>query len=584
MKNITLTTAIALCGFGLASCSRNRHVAGRNPGCPGPGVKIVAANLPVCANTPKFAEQWDKAKFTKNHPIVDVHTHLFNARSLPLKRIVKSRMWVKWPASALTLTLNAMGVMDAAAALLATCTPETKEEIAKQQAKVTRYLEKHGMNRNDDYALFRALTHSPVHDVHLDNPLQSSSRGSPDDLGPLAYLSYKVLPNKFMVNQLLKWLTHEPKAGTKKDHYAATAIAMMSAPEKALERLGNCFRPVDLFVYQNMDLVPSFYAKTTHAHSYSYEYPKPDNGRKVIGELPIVRDMCRKSDGRLIYFVAWNPFRELNWKPGHIRPIDIVKREIGKGAAGVKFYPPLGYRPHCNDFNDYKRPFYFSQARLQWDNRYLGNDPVGRHEDIMKVRAECMDQVNDELFTYCEKNDIPIFTHCNTGEFRAFYTEEYGENANPAYWKPVLEKHPKLRLCFGHAGGITGWYTGCVPPTGHIQGAAKWGGVVRELCLIYRNVYCEFGIHEDVADVAMAEHLYHTLIHELPRRGAGGWTLGDKVMYGSDYYMPVGVTPKEYLEGFQQLFSLRELKDYKARFFSGNAMKYLKRKVANRQH
>lgn len=58
--------------------------------------------------------------------------------------------------------------------------------------------------------------------------------------------------------------------------------------------------------------------------------------------------------------------------------------------------------------------------------------------------------------------------------------------------------------------------------------------------------------------------------------------LADKVMKGLDYFMRVNVTYRRYLESFERLFSLRGMRGFKARYFSGNAMRYLKRKVADR--
>lgn len=258
--------------------------------------------------------------------------------------------------------------------------------------------------------------------------------------------------------------------------------------------------------------------------------------------------------------------------------MEIVKREIEKGASGVKFYPPFGYRPAQNDFSKFKRPFFLSEARGQWNNRYLGNHPSGDEAAIMAARAKELDALNEELFAWCADKQIPIFTHCNDGEFRAFDSEEYGDCANPKYWEPVLAKHPNLKLCFGHAGGTADWYGEHRPRKEHVHKSAGWGALVRQFCLDYPNVYCEFGIHEEATDPVHAEHFHRSLVKLLPLRGKGGWTLGDKVMYGSDFFMPAQVSWGNYLCGFQKLFSLPGLTQYKARFFAGNALNYLNAK------
>jgi len=535
-----------------------------------------------CANDPKFKERWEHAVIKDDCPIVDVHTHLFNSRYMPLKHVVKARMWAAGASKPLTLIANGLGLTDAAAVLLATRTPADKYEAAARQKLVDAYLARHGGSALNDVDLFHAMAHSQVSNPKLDLPFRDRLRGSPEDIGPLEYLAYETFGEGFLVDYIAKWFVHDPADGVSANGVASFAVGMMSEEGESLKRMERLFPQVDLFVYQSMDLVPSFYAGHTHAYSYSRDDNHDDSTHKPAASLPRIRELCKESDGRLIHFVAWNPFRTLNREGGAVPSLQLVKQAVQNGASGVKFYPPLGYRPSCNDFTGYKKPFFLSEARKQWNNRYLGNHPHGRETDVLKQRAQEMDRVNEELFAWCADNDIPIFSHCNTGEFRAYYTEEYAENANPAYWEPVLKKHPKLRLCFGHAGGVTDWYGKCAQPSGHVPGTEKWGECVRRLCRTYPNVYCEFGIHEDIAHPETAEFIYDTLLRELPERGDGKWKLADKVMYGSDYFMPVSVTPKQYLEGFQRIFSLRGMEIYKARFFSGNAMKYLKRKVANR--
>lgn len=571
MKQLPLVSAVALSCLLMGSCSTAHKTAHKPQGC---------------ASDPKFEQEWKTATITRDHPIVDVHTHLFNSRYLPLKHVVKARMWAGGVTAPLTLLANGLGLTDAAAVLLATSTPSDECQARERQAKVDAYLKKRNESRDNDVHLFHALTHNPVSEPHLFIKSQSSSRGQPEDIGPLAYLAYHTFGHEFLADYIARWFVHDPAdLSHGVTGVAPFGVSMMSSERESWERMTKAFPTVDLFVYQSMDLVPSFFGGVTHTYSYS----KDDHGSAPgksgdAASLPRIRRMCAESDGRLIHFVAWNPFRTLNLTDNMVASLDVVKLGIKRGASGVKFYPPLGYRPACNDFSDYKKPFFLSEARSQWNNRYLGRDRTGRESEILKKRAAEMDRVNEELFAWCADNDIPIFTHCNTGEFRAFHTEEYAENANPAYWEPVLARHPNLRLCFGHAGGITDWYGPCAKQHGHVKGSEQWGAKVRDLCRRYRNVYCEFGIHENVANSATAEPIYRSLQAELPQSASNGkgWKLADKVMYGSDYFMPVGVAPDKYLEGFERLFSLPGLQCYKARFFSGNAMKYLKREVKDR--
>lgn len=506
-----------------------------------------------------------------DHPIIDIHSHAFNARYVPMRRVIKARMWVDSPYKPLILLANGLGILDAAAALLATSTPWTEDQRRQQWAAVRAYLAKRGMDEKNDAHLFEAITHTPAVQPRLVWNTDSTSRGNPEDLGPFAWLSHRVIGNETLVRLAANAFVDEPVG------IASFGVSFMSHESDLLKRMQRLQPGVDLFVYENMDLVPSFYhGIQTQAYSYSSERPvsqERKDGDPEKSAVMRIRKLRAESKGKMITFVAWNPFRSMN--EAKVKSLEIVKREIAKGASGVKFYPPFGYRPSGNDFSKFKRPFFLSEAREQWVNRYLGNHPKGNEAAIMAARAKQLDALNEELFSWCAKEQIPIFTHCNDGEFRAFDSEEYGDCANPEYWRPVLVKHPRLKLCFGHAGGTADWYGEHGPREEKVPGSRKWGAIVRELCLTYPNVYCEFGIHEEVTDPIHAENIYRSLLKFLPMRGKGGWALGEKVMYGSDFFMPAQVSWAGYLAGFQKLFSLRGLTQYKSKFFAGNALDYL---------
>ncbi len=578
--------------------------------------KPVVVKPAHCGLTSKFKSDWAaaqaqvKAQVKKDHPIVDVHTHAFNARYLPIKHVIAAR---KWGAGIWFLP---SAWLEAAAVTITGGTPKTECAAADRAERMRQWEKTHGPIGNDDSKRLTAMIATNKSQPHLawtvsprqkeeelaSKPSPSSTsppaindRGTGDDIGPAGWVAYH-MGVKWVVTRLVGSLFgHGAEATPDKENIARSAVSLMSSEKENWERMQHFFPQVDLFVYQNMDLVPSFYPKGrkgTYAYSYSDNHVGKDS---VDSALPRIQTMCKESQGKMIYFVAWNPFRtvaknaylaseneaERNRGRTMVDSLKLVQDAITKGgASGVKFYPPLGYRPHCNDFSQIPKPW-GQEARLQWKDRY-------GHTAAEHGTAADLDALNEELFAWCESNNVPIFTHCNTGEFRAYDEPVYAEMANPKYWIPVLQKHHNLRLCFGHAGGVSDWYGGCESGPKKVEDEKKWGGIVRKLCLKYENVYCEFGIHDDVAkDPAMAQQLYQNLGILLPEKCRGKWTLdakykklptlGDKVMYGSDYFMPVAVSPQDYLLSFETLFSMEKLRGYKPQFFSGNAMKYLKR-------
>ena len=81
---------------------------------------------------------------------------------------------------------------------------------------------------------------------------------------------------------------------------------------------------------------------------------------------------------------------------------------------GVKLYPPLGFDPWPQDSNELK-----------------------------KVRY---------LYSFCEKNRVPIITHCDDQGFKGINPLEAWKFTDPASWKTVLENYPKLIIDFAHVG------------------------------------------------------------------------------------------------------------------------------------
>ena len=90
-----------------------------------------------------------------------------------------------------------------------------------------------------------------------------------------------------------------------------------------------------------------------------------------------------------------------------------------------------------------------------------------------------------------------------------------------------------LRLCLGHAGGEDFWL-----------GKGKftdWGQRVYELCTLYPNVYCEFGIHGEIVDEKARATFVDTVVRliEAPPRAPNQIDFAKKIMYGSDWFMPM---------------------------------------------
>lgn len=295
-----------------------------------------------------------------------------------------------------------------------------------------------------------------------------------------------------------------------------------------------------------------------------------------------------ESAGRATYFVAWDPFvskteagflrenlgKPLSGLPVYPEALRRIDEAIRRGGAlGVKFYPPMGYRPIGNGINYgsdlspfHDRPLWpFDGAakRRAWQARYDGGDSWA---------GETLDYLNDLLFQYCSKHRIPIFSHSNNGEMAA--SANYGRFANPRHWVEVLERHPELRLCFGHAGGGEFWFE--KGTEGHQNGNYDWGKLVLELCQTYPNVYCEVGIHDAIADPGYGARFALKMDDLLYRQMSSRYPLSRKIMYGTDWFMPIHEPISSYLDSYLAVWdSSPMLRQHKVSFFSGNAVRFL---------
>lgn len=304
-------------------------------------------------------------------------------------------------------------------------------------------------------------------------------------------------------------------------------------------------------------------------------------------QVPATSAQQDSMNGWMIYFVGYSPFRD-HWPhedPGDALAIvqDAIERH---GAYGVKFYPPSGYRAINNEIPGPPNALFTKFPNRQWEARYTRFGHPTDKGRLVRLKARELDCRIAALLEYCEDNDIPVFAHCNTGEFEA--RNGYGiQNSDPEFWKAYLESRStpgnpcKLRLCLGHAGGSAFWFGN----RGHdASDQHRWGEVVYELCTTYPNVYCEIGVHGQVRREEYREHFIETLLELFERSSSDPNRLSfrTKVMYGSDWFMPSGLTLVNYFDAYEYAFLDPCLRDSYRDFFLNNALRFLNAQA--RQH
>lgn len=296
-------------------------------------------------------------------------------------------------------------------------------------------------------------------------------------------------------------------------------------------RIANAFadawtpaQTISLGVHHMMDMAPHYQGR---APVYRY----------VEEQLPRMRAVAAAPPVPLVGFVAYSPLRN------DCR--QIIQGALADGFAGVKFYPPSGYKP-------------ISNAGLEFPNGVTG----------AKV-----DERNLQLFTDCGAQ-VPIFAHCTRGgvEVEKGVTGKY---SNPEFWRDVLARPGlgDLRLCLGHAGGEEGWFAEL--GAGDDVWRRSYASTVVELCVKPgSNVYCDFGFFDGILDGRMAHHFVKRLASVVAQHGAH---FAKKCCYGTDWHL---VSRKSGAAAYPDRFArlLRDnsdLKQYADDILGRNALRYL---------
>jgi predicted TIM-barrel fold metal-dependent hydrolase len=516
-------------------------------GCHGDPSAPAALLLPHQAGTPLGPEKLEyvsdaEVQRVAKFPVIDVHTHTFNALYLPLMNICLARSH-EFP---LGIFLNEGTVRILVGGI------------------VHRALENQSSGRDASGIVGNASARTAA---EFGITREDVTRGlisanyigvGPEKEGVLPDIE-KVLNDPGAWQRLGEALIGEddedssigPRTKAAKRLSFVTFLSRLVKNDGLLRREQKIVYPsVRLYVHHTMDMGPTYGQSRSEAF-YDFHSTQMDHVRRL--------DQNDDDTGPYLHFVAFNPFLlgkdertepEGGWQ--NSRAITLIAEAINQGAWGVKYYPPAGYRPSHNEIPS--RPWNSTLAK-QWDARYAG------------FTNKALDGLNRALFEYCSKNNIPVFAHSQYGEFQA--RPHYGAAmANPSYYLPILEEFRDLRLCFGHAGGSPFWFS---------NGKAAervWGEQVYEVCTRFRNVYCEVGIFSEIADEALRDRFVLNLGELLARPTP--YKFGTKILYGTDWPMPNAIKVESiFLSRYQDAFNRLALHPHYEDFFSRNAVRYL---------
>ncbi len=488
--------------------------------------------------------------------IVDLHTHLFNARYLPLTGIFKS--WhipvvIGYPiakvcnAVAGSSRFNDLGNSKSLESL-SRLNDEDKvidaiydviEISLFEEVKSNSYLDPiDALDQNELYSALEELAeqYSKENDISFD---KSKTLNDLSNVNYYPSTIYFEIENKELFSAILKPIYKSALTWALKKlakitidkvpmfHKGVSALTFISTLLKSERNMYESLTDeygaykIDLYVHYMMDMEKSYKPGKPH-----YDFKEK--------QIPKMSSLVRESRGRLVGFTAYHPMRKNH--------LDIIKYGLDQGNIGVKFYPPMGYLSKT---------------------------------DGITIKNKIM-----SFFAYCEGNDIPIFTHCTPVGFEA--KKKYGLNSDPDNWNEALQKFPDLRLCFGHAGGgnptvgseqFYGWFA---ENEEQWQNNNNYARKVVSLCQNYKNVYCEIAyLYEILEDRRLETYFLQRLVKTFSQ-GEVPYPISSKICFGSDWHMidMIGESSK-YLSKLIAIFQDPLLSNYINNFFSGNALNYL---------
>ena len=184
------------------------------------------------------------------------------------------------------------------------------------------------------------------------------------------------------------------------------------------------FRNMTYDAYGLIPLVMDFSSKGDDANSRSYY--TPEEQEKILTYVKDTIDGIEwykkvKQHGLLEFypFLGINPTMHTHsfiekLIEEHVFLPKEKRIQKGKLFKGIKFYPPLGTNP--------------------WPEKGIERDKISY------------------IYSFCEKNRVPIITHCDDQGFRGINSKVAQRYTNPQSYIPVLESYPELIIDFAHYG------------------------------------------------------------------------------------------------------------------------------------
>jgi len=538
-------------------------------GCQSTGPRLTAEQEKIRA---ELATIWPaNDPLTRESPIIDIHTHTFNARYLPLQGVLLGKRDAAPPITWL--------ISDPCARTLAHALIERTELApAAGSAGVTRRELASQAQEHRGQGLICGVFLGLL-DKAAERGAWSKGKSPRDQLAEMDKVAKEMnFQQRLAIMAAAKMMGMEDQVrGTEEKTDGMKGMAR----EEKTDGLRGAVRFLWFLTQNDADMSRLFASQykgvpmrggrplmVSHMMDLAPVYNQSPSGTELLDfkkeQVLRMAEFQNRPGSDMIYFVAYNPYRDYWHGEKRGDALELVRFAVEKeGAWGVKVYPPSGYRPTGNEIKSRPTGIRSKIAGEQWDARYGG---------LQGNKNSALDDNLRNLLDWCIAKDIPVFVHAGTGEFEA--QKGYGSyHSDPSFWRDFLKDHPTLRLCLGHAGGADYWFGG--------GKASGWGQLAYELCRTYPNVYCEITTHAELVSANRQAYFVDRLAKSFDDSQKDGdkpykYSFGKKLIYGTDWYLPDASDRDTVLLATQRAFLHKKLRGHYKDYFFGNALRYLK--------
>lgn len=234
---------------------------------------------------------------------------------------------------------------------------------------------------------------------------------------------------------------------------------------------------------------------------------------------------------------------------GRSRILERLEAHLERGdIAGVKVYPPMGFRASGNARIATEEPRGWpagpngefasvvgaglGQTAVERWRRVAGSAPLGK----------ALDEAMDLFLDWAAERDVPLMAHAGSGNQAG---PRFGLRANPRWWEEALRDRPTVRLSLGHLVSDPCHFVKAVCPKLELKDcpapsdSALWALDAPIRMLAPRdgrssNVWGDLGyMPELVQDPALAEHFFLALRETFGKKDPDF----TQILYGTDWIM-----------------------------------------------